>query len=42
MGAALQSQRERPFIIQFVAKQDLAALDGLGAAEYISNPKAEQ
>lgn len=31
--------RPRPFIIQFVAKQDAAALDGLAAAEiYISNP----
>jgi hypothetical protein len=36
-------QRQRPFIIQFVAKQDLTALDGLAAAEiYISNPKADQ
>jgi hypothetical protein len=36
-------QRERPFMIQFVARQDLTALDGLEAAEiYISNPKAGQ
>lgn len=36
-------QRERPFLIQFVAQQDLTALDGLGSVEiYISNPKAGQ
>lgn len=33
--------RERPFVIQFVAKSDANALDGLGAADvYISNPPA--
>ncbi len=36
-------QRERPFLMQFVAQQDLTALDGLEAAEiYISNPQAGQ
>jgi hypothetical protein len=35
--------RERPFVIQFVAKSDANALDGLGDAEiYISNPPAGQ
>jgi len=33
--------RERPFVIQFVAKSDATALDGLSDAEiYISNPPA--
>jgi uncharacterized protein YlxW (UPF0749 family) len=34
-------ERNRPFIIQFVAQQNLNALDGLGAVDiYISNPAA--
>jgi hypothetical protein len=33
--------RQRPFVIQFVAKQDATALDGLAGCEiYISNPPA--
>jgi uncharacterized protein (DUF3084 family) len=34
--------RQRPFLIQFVASQDMTALEGMTAAEiYISNPQAE-
>jgi hypothetical protein len=35
------AKRERPYVIQFVAKQDATALDGLAGCEiYISNPPA--